>query len=737
MGSAWDSTPAAPVRSAAAPASAAGAALTPAQSAWDATAAPAPATPPRGLVDQAGDFLSAFGHHLANLPHGVAQFVQNDLSGQAKAYQGLTKDLPQPVQRALEAVPLVGPLLTDNPLSKSLISAAASDNQAINERNAAYQKSTPTDVGSVLGATAGEVAPFLVSGPTKALTSMGDAVTAKVAQYLPQGVAKVGARAAGGAAQGAAMATAQPVDTSTSLSDLVTGSQAPSFWDQKLGQVGTGAAFGGALPVAAAGVGSAWNAGKRAIAESPILNPSTYAAKQIGIQLGADAPTITGDLVGAPTYVPGSAPTAAQAGADPRLVMMEKSLANENPKFKAALAARENANNAARLQAVADVAKTPQALADAITQRTTVTAPMRDFTVTNGNPVPVNSVDQALGALAGGPLGVRPTIGNAASAMRSELGDLTNVTPPNTLTNTPGAATASPAMLDALRQNANDYLSKFAPQGFVGTQEQAAMTPVKSAIVDAIDAANPGHKLSAGGWGQGLPQMGPQAPSYRDYLSEFAKRSVPINTMEVGQHLQAKLLAGGLNSAGDAATALPGYRSALAQALRNSDYAIDPQAQAALEGVQSDLQRATISNSIKSGGSDTAYNEGAGKEFLRALGAASGSNVPAALAGGTAFAATGSATAGAGAAMGAKKAGGWVTGRVGDALGDLLLDPQKLADALNASAKPAAAAAPTTFDRLLEQMSPRAKALAISQLLQQQAPQVVAPDPQRQQAYQP
>lgn len=714
-GSAWDSTPATPPpRGAAAPASAAGAASPPAASAWDATAAPAPAAPPRGLLDQFGDFLTATGHHLVNAPTGLAQTGLHAVKGQ---WDALGDYEPQFMKDALTNL-------------------SANFDRQVNDREAAYQKTTPTNVGSVAGAALGEVAPFLVAGPTKALTGLGDYVAGKVAPVLPQAAAKVGARVAGGAAQGAAVAAAQPVVTAPTLADLVTGQQAPDYWSQKLGQAETGAALGGALPAVGAGVGATWNAAKRAVAESPILNPSTYAAKQIALQLGADAPTVASDLAGAPTHVPGSAPTAAQAGADPRLVMMEKSLANQNPTFKAALAARENANNAARLQAVADVAQTPDALAEALAKRSAVTGPMRDFTVTNGNPVPVSGVRGALGSLEHGAQGVDPTIGNAATAMRKDLEGFTNVTPPDTLTNTPGSVTASPAMLDALRQNTNKFLSAHAPQGFAGTPEQAAMMPIKSAIVDAIDAANPGHKLSAGGWGQGLAQMGPEAPGYRDYLTEFAKRSVPINTMEVGQQLQAKLLAGGLNSAGDAATALPGYRSALAQALRNSDYSIDPAAQAALEGVQSDLQRATISNSIRSSGSDTAYNQGAGKAFLRALGAADESNVPAAVAGGATLAATGNATAAAGAAVGAKKAGGWVTNRVGNSLGELLLDPQGLAKALEASVKPAAAAAPTSLDRLLEGMSPKAKALAISQLLQAQAPQVVAPDPQRQQAYQ-
>lgn len=653
-----------------------------------------------------GDLVTAAGHHLLKPLHGAAQIVEN---GAAKLFG----------------------LLPDNPVSRAVSQTAVQDNQALNDWETAYQKSVPNGPWASTGAVAGEVAPFFISGPAQALKGLGNLAEAGLAKLTAN---KLAGKVASGAAQGAAIGAVQPVDTSTSLSDLVGGGAPASYWDQKLHQVEGGAAFGGAVPIASTGVGAAWNRAKAAAL--PVVNPSKYAGQQLGVQLGADAPTVANDLANAPQYVPGSVPTAAQAGANPRLVQIEKALANQDANFKAALAARENANNAARLQVVGDVAQTPAALQAAIDSRNAATGTMRSRVVDNGNPVPVDGIQAQLASLQGGALGVRPTIGGAAGSMRTAVDDFTNVVPPNTLTNTPGSATAPPAMLDALRQNANDYLSKYAPNGVVGTQEQAAMMPVKSAIIDAIDAANPRQAPGGGGWGQGLEQAGPTAPGYRDYLAEFAKRSVPINTMELGQQLQAKLQAGSLNSAGDASATLPGYRSALAQALRNSDYAIDPKAQAALEGVQSDLQRATISNSIKSGGSDTAYNAGAGKEFLRALGAADGSNVPAAVAGAGTLAATGSTAAAAGAAVGAKKASNWVTGRVATALGELLLDPQALAEALNAPAQPLAATAPSAFGRLGARLTPAAKNALLVQLLQTQAPQVVGRDRDQANAYQ-
>jgi hypothetical protein len=689
MASAWDSTPVAPV-AASAPAKG--------NSAWDATPAAAPATAaaPRGFLGNAGDFLDAASHHVMKFVDGTGQLVEHGIAGAAN-------------------------LLPDNPVSRAIARQNAADDLQSTQWEQAYQKRVPDGPWATAGAATGELAPFVLEAPGKALKFIGEGAEKLASRYLPSSVAKVGGKAAAGTATGAAMGLVQPVTNQVSLQDLVD-TDTPGqndYWTQKAEQAGIGALSGGSLSGLGAGAGALY--GKASGALQAAVNPTKYAAGQIRAQLGSQVPSVVSDLKSAPTYVPGSIPTAAQAAGTPQLVMMEKALNNNNKDFAAALLKRQNANNAARLATVGDVAKTPADLAAAVADRTRVTAPMRDFTVTNGNPVPVDGIQGALSSLENGSLGVRPTIGGAASSMRSAVNDFTNVTPPNTLTNTPGSATANPAMLDALRQNANDYLSKFAPNGVVGTQEQAAMMPVKSAIVDAIDAANPGHKLSNGGWGKGFEQAGPVAPSYRDYLAEFANRSVPINTMEAGQQLQAKLLAGSLNSAGDAAATLPGYRSALAQALRDSPYGIDPKAQAALEGVQSDLQRATISNSVRTPGSDTAFNQGAGKAFLRAMGASDGSSVPAALAATGTGLVTGSPMAAYGAAMGAKNAGGWLANRVGEATGKLLLDPQLLAAELSAQGTP------ITMPALASRLgNPALAAALLLQLQQQHAPEKVA-----------
>ncbi len=681
--------------------------------------APAPTEPPRGLLQQTGDFLTATVHHAANLPWAAGQLATH-----------------------VVAKPLSW--LPDNPVSRGATWLANDFDKTVAQREATYQASTPNSTGAYAGATVGSIAPLLVGGVGGGVQGAGDAVAARVAPYLPRVIAPIGTKVVSGATQGAIVGATQPVtqpvkDGPLTLADLVAPDpqQQGSFWDQKADQIEQGATFGAAFPIATAPFSAAWNAGKRAVVNSPILNPSRYAANQVGIQLGTDAPSVATNLQTAPTYVPGSMPTSAQAGGNPALVMMEKSLANKSPTFQKQLQDRQINNNAARWDVINGVAQTPADLQAAIDARNGATGPMRDFTVTNGNPVPVAGVQSALSSLENGSLGVRPTIGGAAGSMRSAVDDFTTTTPPDTLTNTPGSSTAHPAMLDALRQNANDYLSKYAPNGVVGTQEQAAMTPIKSAIIDAINDANPGHKLNQGGWGKGLAQQGPEAPSYRDYLAEYIKRSMPINTMEVGQTLADQLGNKATDASGTPLLTLGNYSSRLAAALRGSPYAIDPAAQAALEGVQNDLQRATASSSIRAPGSDTAYNQGAGTTFLRSLGAADAGNGPAAAAGAATLAATGSAKTAGGVAFGTKKVGDFITNRVGNALGDLLLDPQKLAEALMQGSAPLSKQAPSAFGQLTGRVTPALRSALVAELLKAKAPQVVAPNQQKAEAYQP
>ena len=124
--------------------------------------------------------------------------------------------------------------------------------------------------------------------------------------------------------------------------------------------------------------------------------------------------------------------------------------------------------------------------------------------------------------------------------------------------------------------------------GAVSSKQEAGLDPLADHIASAIDAVNPG---------------------YRNYLAAYARASQPINAMEAaGGVLEHVAGAGrGANSAGDAQATLSTYRSALAKAL-NGPYELDPATRSRLEAIQADLQRQSISSSIRAPGSDTSFN---------------------------------------------------------------------------------------------------------------------------------
>lgn len=133
------------------------------------------------------------------------------------------------------------------------------------------------------------------------------------------------------------------------------------------------------------------------------------------------------------------------------------------------------------------------------------------------------------------------------------------------------------------------------------------------------------------------------------------------------------------------------FRSALTSAMGSGDaarYGIDANALQQLQGIGQDLQRATVSNGLKSPGSDTAYNTSANGWLAHHL---YGPNFQGASGLGRAVGAIGAAVAGhpmvgAGLLVGGNRIGQMVGGRLNEQLGNLLLDPQALLPYLDARA---------------------------------------------------
>lgn len=611
---------------------------------------------PRAIVQQATDAFSALGHHLMKPLHGAAQFVENTVaSGAAK--------------------------LPSNPVSRYIMETAARDNQALAEGEKQYQASVPDSAGAYVGATVGEIAPFVMGGAAGKLQQAGDYIGPKVAAMLPQWASKaapLASKIGSGATQGAIVGAAQPVTNAPGISDLVTGADT-SYWGQKANDMRNGALIGGVVPVGVAGLQKGYQVGKNALA--PLLAPKNVVAPAIEGMAPGGIPQ-GGQLV------EGSTPTLAQVLATPDAVAAEKVMRN-NPQYRSVFENLDSANNEARIAAVEKIAQTPEALAKALEARGEATAPMIEKLLNNpktSQPVRAKDVLSAVDKLENSSFSTDPVIKKTLSAVRKQIEDASAKTDVASYTYTPsqlaaikkGEAYVRPDLLDGIRQNLRNIISDNSSTGAVSSKQQAGLEPLANHITSAIDAANPG---------------------YRSYLATYAEKSKPINTMEAARSLLDNV--GGLNrsldSSGTPAVTLSRYSTELAKALKNSPHGIDPAAQKTLEAVQADLQRASISNSLKSAGSDTKYNLSAPDWLTSKLygdsfaGNTPGAKLAGALAGGAGgfltgggFGAAGGATAGAGAAGKVAQIG---QKRVNELYAKALADPKfaaELIDGINA-----------------------------------------------------
>lgn len=279
-----------------------------------------------GFLSQVGDFLSSAGHHAMNMPHGVAQAIENVVDSGAQ-------------------------LLPDNAASRAIHRVVASDNEAMRQREIDYQKKVPTNTGSVIGAVVGEVAPMLTAAVTRPLGFIGGAAEKFAASHAPQFAANVVGKAASGIAQGAAMGAVAPVTDE-------------DYWKSKGNQV----ALGAVLAPVAQGVGAAAKFGVstgRGLIAGKAGRQGEILAKAAQFE---ENPAVLAAQIRAGNIeqVAGSLPTTAQTVMNNAgLSQLQRTVKNGsyNP-----LAEREAAQNTARIAALEEIQPGAQGI-DSITAR--------------------------------------------------------------------------------------------------------------------------------------------------------------------------------------------------------------------------------------------------------------------------------------------------------------------------------------------------------------------------------
>jgi len=480
-------------------------------------------------------------------------------------------------------------------------------------------------IGKGIGAlvpVAGETAGPILKSLSNAVTSGGFSTGAPAAKTFLGSVGNGALRLAGGAINGGAVSGI--IDPSTA---------------------GSGALIGGAIPGAAGLLGATGNAIKNVA--MPALDPGQYVTQQIADKLGPDLPSVINNLRNAPQLVPGSMPTAAQVGGSPALVQIEKAAANF-PDAKTQFMQQELQNNNARWQAIRDVAGQPGQLDQAVADRGAQAADLYGNAFSSG-PDPASMTPWIKGQVT--QLLKRPAMVSAMNqAQTLAANEGVQLTDANSIQGLHYAKMALDDQIsNAVRTGDNNLVRVLS-----GTQSQ---------LVNVMD------KLS---------------PQYAEARAQYAAASQPINTMEAGNYIGTKLSQGALDASGNPIITLPGYRTAFGQASKNAEFGISPDAAQSLGNIGADLQRASISNSVRAPGSDTNYNLNANGWLANAIygnnfqGAGKGAQVAAA--------GIGSLIPGVGTLggwLGAKQLGAGVGTKLNAKLTGLLLNPGAMADSLD------------------------------------------------------
>lgn len=505
--------------------------------------------------------------------------------------------------------------------------------------NAAQQGSAPYAAAHPIATGAGYIAGTMIgTAPAMALGP----------EFAGLGMAgKMGVGALQGAAGGAMLPVQNPGD---------------NFWTQKADQIGAGGLMGALIPPVAQGAFSAgkglWNAIK------PILQPSQYVGQGLANAMNpAEAAAAAANIRSAPQYVQGSTPTTAQAAQTPVMVQTEKAAANI-PAFKTGMLQRGIDNNDARWQTLMGVAQDPAALAAATQARAAAAQPLYD------------AAHQATANV--GPAFMRyAQIPDMQEAMQraNSLASL------NAATGRGVAPVWPTPQSKAINGAALDYTSR-ALGDMIGEAQRAGANTRAGALT--------GLKNNVDSWTQSY------IPGVQHADAAYAAGSVPINTMEAGQAIANGLGTRAMNAGGVPEIQMMPFRSALQSAMKNSPYGIDANALQSLQGIGQDLQRATVSNAVRSPGSDTAYNLAANGWLAKQLYGPTfgGAGNIGKAAGAIGAAALGHPMIGLGILGGGNKIGQMVGSRLQDRLSGLLLNPDTALPYLDARAAASAQGIP-------------------------------------------
>ncbi|ATF86877.1 glucosaminidase domain-containing protein [Burkholderia gladioli] len=403
----------------------------------------------RTLLQQAGDAVSAFGHHVMSPIHGGAQLVENAFNS---------------------AVQAVAP---NTDFARSVQATVDSDRAALARREQEYQASTPDNVGSYAGAIAGEIAPALVAGGARLIQGGADVAGNLAARFgLGQGgtaAAQLAGRTVASSALGGALAATTPV--------LNPG----NFADQKLQQVGTGLAVGAVAPAAGdltGAVGSRVGNTLRSLVDPFTSSGVNRIAENSLLRFANGGPT----QVNATQLVPGSLPTLAEATGNAGVAGVQRTMRDLQPN---AFVQREADNAAARAAQLEATTGTKADIDAASLARDAQAQQALGSVFQNAGQANATPVVQTIDSILSGPGGQRSSVSSTLNRIRNMVVDPQS-----------GAVQSDPNILyQSVRKEIGDLLDqRMANANPAGLQASRELLAVRDELDNAIDGAAPGFK---------------------------------------------------------------------------------------------------------------------------------------------------------------------------------------------------------------------------------------------------
>jgi len=369
-----------------------------------------------------------------------------------------------------------------------------------------------------------------------------------------------------GSAMGGGYGAAQPV------------TQPGNYMQQKLGQIGTGAAAGAIIPaVAAIPSGVAGAGGYVGNVGQSLIDPFTEAgqsriATNTLQRFAQGGPT----TINAAPLVQGEAPTLAEATGNPGIATLQRTIRDINPN---PFVEREQANAAARLDAFGTAAGTPADIDAAQAARDTAAQAQLQSVFQNAKPANAQPVVDSIDSILNGPSGQRPAVSNTLNQVRNMLVD------PQT-----GAAipNADPNMLyNSVRKGIGDMIdTKMATSNPAGIQASRELLQVRDALDGQIEQA---------------------APGFQNYLDSYSSASTPIDAMQYLQGLNLTDAQGNMTLS-KVQNALTNLGKQANKPGVNAAQSISPDQISTLTAVRDSLLRGQAVNLGKSAGSNTAQN---------------------------------------------------------------------------------------------------------------------------------